>query len=124
MFASALAIWGEGGLNELGRGEGGFASALAIWGDGIEGAVSRLACAGPACGRFMRMPPAMACDLYVAAREPRAVILGCPIGPSHIESGAEVAPHLSAAEQEQDWIREQTCLGKSPPEAFGHTRTY
>ena len=75
-------------------------------------------CAGPACGRFVRMLPVMACDLHVAAREPRAVILGCPIGPSHIESGAEVAPHLSAAEQEQDWIREQTCLGNSPPEAF------
>ena len=42
-------------------------------------------CGGPACGRFTRMLPVMACDLYVAARELRAVILGCPsIGPSEI----------------------------------------
>ena len=75
-------------------------------------------CAGPARGRFMRMLPVMACDVHVAACEPRAVI----IGPSHIEPGAAMAPHLSA--MEQAWIREQTCLGKSPPEAFGHTRTY
>jgi hypothetical protein len=56
------------------------------------------------------MLPVLACDLHVAARQPRAVTTG----PSHIDPGAGMAPHLSA--MEQDWIREQTCLGKSPGE--------
>ena len=44
MFASALAIWGEGGLNELGRGEGGVCLCLGhLGGRGVEGTVSRLA---------------------------------------------------------------------------------
>ena len=72
MFASALAIWGEGGLNELGRGEGGFTSALAIWGDrGLKAQFHVLHAPGPrAVGSCVCLRPwRVICTSPPASRE-------------------------------------------------------